>query len=161
MKTRPASSPRMLRYVPLIREFAARDELFHDAVARKLGLHPTDEKVLRLLGANAMTAGDLVAYTGLTGAAVTALVDRLETLGYATRERDSDDRRRVTIRAVTAKLRDINRLYAGLHAAMQTLLADYDDAEFAVVTDYLMRSTQVLAEETVKLSGEPRTPKVR
>lgn len=145
--------PRMARYVPLIREFAARDELFHDAVARKLGLHPTDEKVLRLLGEDAMTAGDLVQYTGLTGAAVTALVDRLEQLGYVTRERDTGDRRKVTIRAVGAKLRDINRIYKSLHDAMESMLAKYDDAEFAIVVDYLTRTTRVLAEQTAKLGG--------
>ena len=79
----------MDRYVPLIREFATRDALFHEAVAKTIGLHSTDEKVLRLLGADAMTAGDLVNQTGLTGAAVTALVDRLINLGYVTRERDT------------------------------------------------------------------------
>jgi DNA-binding MarR family transcriptional regulator len=145
--------PRMGRYVPLIREFAARDELFHDAVARKLGLHPTDEKVLRLLGEDATTAGDLVHYTGLTGAAVTALVDRLEQLGYVTRERDTGDRRKVTIRAVGAKLRDINRIYKSLHDAMELMLSKYDDGEFAIVADYLTRTTRVLAEQTTKLSG--------
>lgn len=54
MKRRKQSSQpnaRMDRYVPLIREFATRDALFHDAVARTIGLHSTDEKVLRLLGA--------------------------------------------------------------------------------------------------------------
>jgi DNA-binding MarR family transcriptional regulator len=154
MKRRPASIPRMDHYVPLIREFAARDELFHEAVARRIGLHPTDEKVLRLLGENAMTAGDLVAYTGLTGAAVTALVDRLVALGYVTRERDSADRRRVTIRAVNAKLREINRLYKGLHDAMEALLSEYQGAEFAVIADYLTRTTQVLAEQAAKLGDE-------
>jgi DNA-binding MarR family transcriptional regulator len=147
-------SSRMDRYVPLIREFATRDQLFHDAVARRLGLHPTDEKVLRLLGANATTAGELVQYTGLTGAAVTALVDRLEKLGYVTRERDSADRRKVTIRAVGGKLRDINRLYKTLHDAMETMLSNYPAAEFAIVVDYLTRTTKVLAEQTAKLSGE-------
>jgi MarR family transcriptional regulator, organic hydroperoxide resistance regulator len=161
MKRRLASIPRMDRYVPLIREFAARDELFHDAVARRIGLHPTDEKVLRLLGENAMTAGDLVAYTGLTGAAVTALVDRLESLGYVTRERDRNDRRRVTIRAVGARLRDINRLYKGLHDAMEVLLSQYEGAEFAVIADYLTRATHVLAEQTMKLGGEGPTPKAK
>ncbi|HEX4409683.1 MAG TPA: MarR family transcriptional regulator [Xanthobacteraceae bacterium] len=141
----------MEHYVPLIREFAARDELFHDAVARKLGLHPTDEKVLRLLGQQTVSAGDLADYMGLTGAAVTAMVDRLETLGYVTRERDGADRRRVKIRAVPAKLASINRIYRGLHAAMDAMLADYNEAEFKTVVDYLTRTTKVLAEQTRKL----------
>jgi DNA-binding MarR family transcriptional regulator len=164
MSRRKESGPRASRmndYVPLIREFATRDALFHDAVARKLGLHSTDEKVLRLLGDAALTAGDLVAYTGLTGAAVTALIDRLESLGYVTRERDSDDRRRVTIRAVGAKLREINRLYGELHAAMDTLLAQYDNAEFAIVIDFLGATATTLAEQTAKLAGDKKVRKAK
>jgi len=147
----------MDRYIPLIREFAARDELFHDAVARRLGLHSTDEKVLRLLGHKALTASDLVAYTGLTGAAVTALVDRLERLGYVTRQRDNEDRRRVTITAVPVRLREINRIYRGLNDAMEALLADYQAAEFAVIVDYLTRTTRILAEQAAKVGGEAST----
>jgi MarR family transcriptional regulator, organic hydroperoxide resistance regulator len=152
---------RMNRYVPLIREFAARDALFHDAVARRLGLHSTDEKVLRLLGDAALTAGDLVAYTGLTGAAVTALIDRLESLGYVTRERESDDRRRVTIRAVGARLREINRLYGELHTAMDALLARYDNAEFAIVVDFLGATARTLAEQTAKLADDKKERKAK
>src|ERR1700744_4052001 len=132
MKRQQSSQPasrterRMDRYVPLIREFAARDGLFHEAVAKTIGLHSTDEKVLRLLGSDAMTAGDLVSHTGLTGAAVTALVDRLIKFGYVTRERDANDRRKVVIRAVNAKLSDINQLYGGLRSALQALLSKYD-----------------------------------
>jgi DNA-binding MarR family transcriptional regulator len=154
-------TPRMAHYVPLIREFAARDELFHDAVARRLGLHPTDEKVLRFLGDNAVNAKDLASYMGLTGAAVTAMVDRLESLGYVTRERNGDDRRRVTIRAVSARLRKINKIYGGLHAAMQRLLSDYDTAEFAIVIDYLTRTTKVLAEQAAKVGGPPASRKMK
>ena len=147
---------RMDRYVPLIREFAARDGLFHEAVARTIGLHSTDEKVLRLLGADAMTAGDLVSHTGLTGAAVTALVDRLINLGYVTRERDTGDRRKVVIRTVSAKLRDINRLYGGLRDALQTLLSKYDATEFEAIMDFLANATETMAEQTEKLSGDTR-----
>ena len=161
MKTRPLSTTRMDRYVPLIRKFAARDQLFHDAVARKLSLHPTDEKVLRLLGASAMTAGDLVHSTGLTGAAVTALVDRLKAHGYVTRERDAADRRKVTIRAVRTRLREINRLYGALHAAMEALLSQYDSEEFATVVDYLTRTAQVLAEQTAKLDVGAPAPRTK
>jgi DNA-binding MarR family transcriptional regulator len=146
----------MDRYVPLIREFATRDALFHDAMARTIGLHSTDEKVLRLLGADAMTAGDLVNHTGLTGAAVTALVDRLINLGYVTRERDPGDRRKVVIRTVSAKLRDIDHLYGGLRGALQELLSKYDNAEFAAIMDFLSRATATMAEQTEKLAGNTR-----
>ena len=147
---------RMDRYVPLIREFAARDALFHEAVAKTIGMHSTDEKVLRLLGADAMTAGDLVSHTGLTGAAVTALVYRLIKLGYVTRERDAHDRRKVVIRAVSTKLRDINQLYGGLRGALQTLLSKYEATEFETIMDFLTNATAAMAEQTEKLSGDTK-----
>jgi DNA-binding MarR family transcriptional regulator len=154
-------SSRMNRYVPLIREFATRDALFHDAVARTIGLHSTNEKVLRLLGADAMTAGDLVNHTGLTGAAVTALVDRLVDLGYVTRERDVGDRRKVVIRTVSTKLRDIDHLYGGLRSALQALLSRYDNAEFAAIMSFLAGATEAMAEQTEKLAGGARQRKAR
>jgi DNA-binding MarR family transcriptional regulator len=156
-----ARDPRMDQYVPLIKEFAARDALFHDAVARKIGLHSTDEKVLLVLSEDAMTAGDLVDYTGLTGAAVTALVDRLESLGYVTRERGTLDRRKVTIRAVSAKLREINRIYSGLADEMQALLSKYDSAEFAAVMDFLGSAAEAMARQTDKLAEKTKPQKAK
>ncbi len=162
MKRQKQSSQRasrMDRYVPQIREFAARDGLFHEAVAKTIGMHSTDEKVLRLLGADTMTAGDLVSHTGLTGAAVTALVDRLINLGYVTRERDMSDRRKVVIRAVSAKLGAINQLYGGLRSALQALLAKYDTAEFETIMDFLENATAAMAEQTEKLGGRTKAQK--
>src|SRR6202167_927492 len=161
MKQSSQRKSRMDRYVPLIREFATRDALFHEAVAKKIDLHSTDEKVLRLLGADAMTAGDLVNHTGLTGAAVTALVDRLINLGYVTRERDIGDRRKVVIRTVSTKLRDINRLYGGLRSALQALFSRYDNAEFAAIMSFLAGATETMAEQTEKLAGGAKSPKAR
>jgi DNA-binding MarR family transcriptional regulator len=161
MKRSSQHDARMDRYVPLIREFATRDALFHDTVARTIGLHPTDEKVLRLLGADAMTAGDLVHHTGLTGAAVTALVDRLVNLGYVTRERDLKDRRKVVIRTVGTRLRDINRLYGGLRDALQALLAKYDSTEFAAIMDFLSCATATMAAQTEKLTGDKKERRTR
>jgi DNA-binding MarR family transcriptional regulator len=145
------STSRMNRYVPLVREFAARVVLFHEAVGENVGLNATDVKVLRLLGGQSMTAGQLAENIGLTGAAVTALVDRLEAAGYATRERDEIDRRRVTIRAVPAKMRKIDRLYEAYSTEMAKTLAAYDSKEFAAIEDFLGRTTKLLTEQTMVL----------
>ena len=99
--------------------------------------------------------------TGLTGAAVTALIDRLETLGYVTRGRDAADRRKVTVRAVGAKLREINRLYGGVRGGMEALLAKYDGAEFTAIIDFLTHATRILADESVNLAAEARPRKTR
>jgi len=151
MKPRATSSPRMEIYVPLVQEFAARVILFHEAVAQRLGLHATDVKAIRLLGKNAMTASELAENAGLTGAAITALVDRLEAAGYVVRERDANDRRKVTIRAVPAKVRVLDQLYASQGMAMSRLLSKYGATEFAAITDYFVNATKILSEQTGKL----------
>jgi DNA-binding MarR family transcriptional regulator len=150
------SISRMKAYVPLAQIYSARVVLFHAGVAEKLGLNATDVKTLRLLGQESMTAGVLAEETGLTGAAVTALIDRLEAAGYVVRERGSEDRRRVTVRAVRRKVRELDRLYDGLQARMSKLLAHYNTAEFSAITDFLERSTRILTEEAAALRGKPK-----
>jgi DNA-binding MarR family transcriptional regulator len=147
------SNNRMDRFVPLAIEYAARVVLFHAAAAARLGLHTTDLKCLRLLGQNTMTAGELAQHTGLTGAAVTALIDRLEAAGYVTRQRESQDRRQVTVRAVPRRIREINRLYQGQYDRMSKLLADYNAQEFAAITDFLEKTTQILVVGAKELTG--------
>jgi DNA-binding MarR family transcriptional regulator len=148
------SSARIDRYVDVVRGFSARVVLFHGAVADRVGLNATDLKVLRLLGEDAMTASQLAQRVGLTGAAVTALVDRLELAGYVTRERDTEDRRRVTLRAVPAMVKKIDRVYDSQNAAMERLLAGYSASQFDLLIDYLQRATAVLEEQTTKLRAE-------
>lgn len=44
-----------------------------------------------------ITAGEMSKITGLATGSVTALIDRLEKMGYVHREKDPDDRRKVII----------------------------------------------------------------
>jgi DNA-binding MarR family transcriptional regulator len=148
------SNGRMQMYVPVIRKFAARLVLFHASVAAARGLNVTDVHSLRLLGENSLSAGELSEQLGLTGAAVTALIDRLEEAGYVERERDTEDRRRVTVRAKPMKLRAINALYADQGARMEKLLSRYSQDEFRVIVDFLERTTDVVAEGVKKLKRE-------
>ena len=57
-------------------------------------------------------AGAIAAATGLTPAAVTALVDRLEARGLLTRKRSDEDRRKVIIEA-TEKAAEMGERYYG------------------------------------------------
>lgn len=145
------SRSRMRVYVPLIRKFAARVVLFHAAVAERLGLNSTDLHALRLLGEAPMTAGALAEQTGLTGAAVTALIDRLERVGFVTRERSTRDRRSITVRAEPRKLREMVALYRRQGARMEKLFSRYSAVEFRAVADFLEQTAVVLAEEAKQL----------
>ena len=141
-------------YVPLIRTFAARLVFFHSAIAAMFGLNATDLHSLRLLGERSMSAGDLSHQLGLTGAAVTALLDRLERAGYVVRERETLDRRRITVHADPEKLREVDRVYAAQGERMKKLLSRYSADDFRVITHFLDQTARVLAEETDALKQE-------
>jgi DNA-binding MarR family transcriptional regulator len=146
----------MKRYVPLVREFSARVVLFHEAIAQAVGLHVTDLKVLHILGTEAMTAGQLVERSGLTGPAITAVVDRLLAAGCVTRERDDADRRRVTVQAVPAKIRELDRAYEPYSADMSELVARLSAADFAIIESYLSKTSDLLAAHAAKLRAAAR-----
>ena len=76
-------------------------QAFDDAVGRALGLNPTDLRGLDWLADGAKTAGELSAGTGLSSAATTTLIDRLEARGFARRVADPTDRGRVLVEMTT------------------------------------------------------------
>ena len=144
-------SARLNTYVPLIRHFAANLIAFHSVVAQRLCLHVTDLKGLRILERGPMTAGELGEEAGLSGAAVTALIDRLEKAGYVFRERGTGDRRRVTIHVIAEKMTQVDRHYEGQRVSMSKLLSQYSAKEFSAIADFLEQTTRVLANEAKKL----------
>ena len=147
-------------YVPAIRRFAAHAVLLHSAVAEALGLHVTDLRALWLLGEAPRTAGELAEELGLTTAAITALVDRLERNGYAARQRSSTDRRKVTIQANPERLREVDGHYQSQANAMTQVLDAYSETEFAAIIDFLTRTADVLAEQARRAQENhaPETP---
>jgi DNA-binding MarR family transcriptional regulator len=144
--------------LPAGRALSAATIMFHQAVADRLGLNPTDHKCADLLfTCGPMTAGQLAELTGLTTGAITGVIDRLERGGFVRREDDPDDRRRVVVRAVPKRLREIDRLFEDLAARSTELGRHYTDAELAVVLDFMNRSRESLHAATLKLRqrGQP------
>lgn len=67
-------------------------------IAQKLNLNSTDlESIEVLIRVGRTTAGILAKYTGLTTGAITGVIDRLVKAGYAVREYDPKDRRKVFV----------------------------------------------------------------
>jgi DNA-binding MarR family transcriptional regulator len=84
--------------IRLAREHEAANEAFDEVAAQKLGVNRTDLRCLNIVeNQGPMTAGRLAELSGLTTAAVTAVLDRLERAGYARRVRDQKDRRQVIV----------------------------------------------------------------
>lgn len=84
--------------VHLARAHEAATNAFDEVAYGKLGINRTDGRCLDIVGNQGpMTAGRLAELSGLTTAAVTAVLDRLERAGYARRVRDERDRRQVIV----------------------------------------------------------------
>src|SRR5918992_865947 len=82
----------------LVREVTGQSVLLGQAIARRAGLSPADLEVLGAIDQHGpLSAGQLGELTGLSPAAVTGLIDRLERAGVAARRADAADRRRVLV----------------------------------------------------------------
>jgi DNA-binding MarR family transcriptional regulator len=132
---------------------------FHTAVAEQVGLGPTEEKtVLILSGLGPLTAGEIAQHTGLTTAAVTNLIDRLESKGFVQRVRDTKDRRRVIVELNQARLAELMRVFASLQGIFDDLLTAYSDDQLAAIVDYLTRATKASREAVARLSEKSKNP---
>ncbi len=136
-----------------LRITSAQGAIFAEAVASSAGINSTDMECLDILYLQGpVTAGQLAGLTGLSTGAITGLVDRLEKAGYARRERDLDDRRKVIIHLNTEKTGpDIGSLYESMSQAMIDLHETYSNDELALVLDFITRSGEVMHAETAKL----------
>jgi DNA-binding MarR family transcriptional regulator len=128
------------------RKYSDTSILMHEAISRKAGLSGTDHKYLGLLIENGpMTAGELSQCTGLTGGAITGLIDRLEKKKLAKREFDKKDRRKVFILANEANtIKLLTPLFKELQQKTAKLLASYSDAELEIIKKYLQEATGVM-----------------
>src|SRR5688500_16607569 len=73
-------------------------DLIGQATASRLGINQTDLICLNMLTRNVpMSSGQVASALGLTAAAISAMASRLEAGGYARREMDPKDRRRVLL----------------------------------------------------------------
>lgn len=131
------------------RELSTAVVMFHEAVGAYLGVSAGDQRALTLIGRyGPMSAGDLAEKTGLTPGAVTGMIDRLERAGLARRDHDAKDRRRVLVTA-TGHQPDV---FGDLAAAMNDLAKHYSAAELQVIGDYLIRTIDILHEQTRRLT---------
>jgi DNA-binding MarR family transcriptional regulator len=143
----PDHLPRMLTEELL--DLGAAIDLIGHAAAARLGVNQTDLICLNMLHRHGpMGAGDLAAALGLTTAAISAMATRLEKGGYAHRQMDPSDRRRVLLHADPAGIQQAFGLFDQLYAATTGLYASQPEAELRAILDLLRRFRQVITEST-------------
>ena len=115
------------------------------AAAAYLQVNRTDLRCLEILTQNeSVLPSQLAVQLGLTTGSVTAMLDRLERLGYVTRSADPADRRKVVIRITPKAMRKAAKIYGPIVLeGDQDVLSRYSAAELRVLLDYHQRSRQL------------------
>ena len=140
------------------RAFTSAVDLVNQMVAERMGVNRTDHRVLEILNRRGpMTAGDLARAAHLTTGAVTAVVDRLEGVGFVRRVRDTDDRRRVLIEQTLESTRTAMRYYQPFMSATFDSMTKYSAEELEVVHDFMLGAAQLSEDYAERLAAADST----
>lgn len=119
-----------------LRELSAESEQIGRIFAVSHDVRPTDFRaLLHIMVAETaeqpMTAGELRQRMGLSGAAITYLVDRLIESGHVRRDAHPADRRKVILRYAEPGLETARSFFTPLGVHTHAALSDVPDAELA------------------------------
>jgi DNA-binding MarR family transcriptional regulator len=132
------------------REYTSAVDAVNQIIAGRMGLNRTDHRVLEIIARlGPVTAGDLATAGHLTTGAVTAVLDRLEEIGFVRRVRDTEDRRRVLVEQTPKGMKTAMRYYAPYMNRSFETMAKYSADELDVIRDF-MRGATAITEEYVK-----------
>lgn len=142
--------------------------LFHQAVAERLELGPTDHKCLDLLrergeiaAGETITASKLAAITGLTTGAMTGVVARLERAGYLRREPDPHDQRRQLLYPDMERAQDIHNVFAPIRKDVAGLLQGFDTHQLTAIAQFLVQSTEFAYRHAALLRAQDTLAPIR
>lgn len=123
------------------------------ALAHRMELGHSDMAAMTHLASARQPVGPtwLSARLGLTPAAATELVDRLEKVGHLARERDHNDRRRVNLIPTESSLTEVNRHLRPLMDAVDQVAEEFSAPERAAIRRFL---TEVIAIYTDFAAGD-------
>lgn len=123
-----------------------------NAAASRIGINQTDLICLNVLVRHGpMSPGQVATALGLTTAAISAMATRLEAGGYATREIDPKDRRRILMHASPAGASQAFGLFDDLFQATTGLFAQHDDADLRRCLDLITQFRHVLTDHAASI----------
>jgi DNA-binding MarR family transcriptional regulator len=129
-------------------------DAFDDQVARLLKLNRTDLRCLDWLFDGPKTAGQLADAIGLSTAATTTLLDRLEKRGLIQRVRDPLDRRKVLAQMTELGYRLTGQFYGPMAAEGGVMLARFTDAELTMLLNCLAATKEVTDRHLARIRQE-------
>jgi DNA-binding MarR family transcriptional regulator len=127
------------------RELSSDFDRLSQAVAERIGLSQTDLLAMDLISRqDHVTAGQLASNLHLTTGAITGLIDRLERLGFAKRQADAKDRRRVVV-VPTAKGDRVGDLFGPLALSLRRATEAYSEKDLALLIEFVRKMRGAVA----------------
>lgn len=126
--------------------------LFVNTMSEITGMHPTDIKCLDFLSdVKFATAGELAKITGLTTGAITAVIDRLEKIGFVKRESDSKDRRKIIVRIIAEHPNNLELIRNIFVDKLPNNLSEYKDEELNLIANWNKKLSDIFHSEIEKI----------
>jgi DNA-binding MarR family transcriptional regulator len=137
------------------REYSSAVDAVNQIVGERMGINRTDHRVLEILARRGpMTAGDLAVASQLTTGAVTAVLDRLEQVGYARRIRDTHDRRRILVEETPEGTSRARQFYGPFMERSFATMAKYTAEQLEVIRDFMRDATELTAAYAATLRSQ-------
>jgi DNA-binding MarR family transcriptional regulator len=136
-----------------LQAFQRSSQAFDDAVGRALDLNPTDLRGLDWLADGPKSAGQLSRGTGLSSAATTTLIDRLERKGFVERVRDGDDRRRVLVKMSPEGAARVSQFYGPLVRDGAVLFEGVPATEIERMREWLVAARELTDRHRDRIKG--------
>jgi DNA-binding MarR family transcriptional regulator len=129
-----------------LRELGAQLSALNHSVGARIEVKASDLECLDLISQHGpLSPSDLARRSGQHPATMTGILDRLERGGWIERVRDQSDRRGVLVSAARGRASQVLRLYlvdSGMNAALDGILAGYQDRDLELLADFLRRTAQ-------------------
>jgi len=132
---RPTHAPETMA----LRDLATAGSEATTALARRMTMHPTDLAAMSHIAyaADQLGPGELSSRLGITPAATTDLIDRLEAAGHVLRERNPTDRRRVRLVPTESAKAAVRQQLADLLEHLDAVSEDFTPTEREAIQRYL------------------------
>jgi DNA-binding MarR family transcriptional regulator len=140
--------------IGLARAHEAANDAFDEVACQKLGINRTDLRCLNIVdNQGSMTAGRLAELSGLTTAAVTSVLDRLEQAGYARRVRDQEDRRQVFVEVTPLLAERAGPIWGPLGEEAMAALARMSAEDLTGVMDFFRLGIELNRKHLERVRG--------
>ena len=127
-----------------LRELLSVSAHVSPAIARRLGLSHSELDALELLTEASVGPAELARHLGVTSAASSGIVDRLESRGHVVRRPHVSDGRRTQVEITESGRAEVMAQLAPMFAALHQLDRRLTPAESAAVEGYLRAATEAL-----------------